>query len=78
MLEIRPFKIYLKWNKKIQKTYHRTEYIFREEIQIQDDANVNLLIENLPEDGFEIDIRFTNKTLENFEFENLKNFDEKM
>jgi hypothetical protein len=31
MLERRPFQLYLKWNKKVQKSFHKTEYAFKEE-----------------------------------------------
>lgn len=31
MLEKRPFKIFLKYNKKIERTYHRLSYIYEDE-----------------------------------------------
>ncbi len=48
MLEKRPFKIILKYGRKLERTYHRLEYTYEEEQEVSDDTDIAEFIQKQP------------------------------
>ena len=76
MLNKRPFEIFLKYGKKLDRHHHIVEIKYDQEIQITDSMTLSELLSKTNERDCQLDIRFTKGSIENFSFERLKDFDD--
>lgn len=78
MLKERPFKVVLRWDKKIRTTYSSNlETDFKEEKVLEDDQKLSELIKKANLDDYEIDIRFNTSGLQDFTINRLRSYTDK-
>lgn len=76
MLTSRPFQIYLRYGKKLDRFYSRLEYKFEEETPVGDKDVLEDFLKKIDEKDCELDIRFPKNANEYFSFDKLKDFDD--
>ena len=76
MLKKRPFTLFLRHSRKLDRFYNRLEYKYEGEVQLEDTSSLNELLTQYDEKLCELDIRFTKVGLEDFGFDRLKDFDD--
>lgn len=76
MLTARPFQIYLRHGKKLDRFYNKLEYKFEEEVPFGDSDTLASFLEKIDEKDCELDIRFPKNVSDNFSFDKLKDFDD--
>lgn len=76
MLEKRPFELFIKYGRKIERYYQSVEYKFSSEIQLKDDMNLAAVFEKIDEKDCELEVRFGTRGTDGFTFERLKDFDD--
>ena len=75
MLSSRPFQVYLRYGKKLDRFYTRLEYKFEEEVVIADKDVLGDFLQKIDEKDCELDVRFP-KSPSEFSFDKLKDFDD--
>lgn len=77
MLQKRPFKLVMKYNRKVDKHYSRIEFKYGAEVDIHDDTTFEELWKTVDSKECELDIRFnTEGGASQFDIKNLKEFDD--
>lgn len=77
MLQKRPFKLFLKHDRKVDRHYSRLEYRFGAELEITDDTTLEQLWERVEDSKeCELDVRFSEAGLALFEMKNLKDYED--
>lgn len=76
MLTTRPFQLYLRYGKKLDRFYNRLEYKFEEETPIEDKDVLADFLQKIDEKDCELDIRFPKNVSDYFSFDKLKDFDD--
>lgn len=74
MLTKRPFEIFIRYGKKVDKFYRKSQFKFEKEIQITDHMTLAEVLAKIDEKDCELDMRMNKESLGSFSFERLKEF----
>lgn len=76
MLANRPFQLYIRYGKKLDRFYNRLEYKFEEEVPFKDTDLLGNFLEKVDPKDCELDMRFPKSASDHFSFDKLKDFDD--
>jgi hypothetical protein len=76
MLGKRPFEIFVRYGKRVDKFYRKSEFKFEKEIQLTDTMTLAEVLTKVDEKDCELDMRMNKESMTSFNFERLKEFED--